>query len=802
MKKNCLLVLLVVLMFCPGLRAQDGTLPMRRPISNSQPAWIVHIDCWNYPDPEKIIDLIPEDLRPFVIFNISLSSNDNITHDGPLIIDSWIRACAAKNVWCMVQPSSGAHNRLPEITATGGGSEAYERYYRDYPNFVGYSFAEQFWDFGADGCPTWEERQQTYVALLEMAHRYGGYLTMSFTQSYDNCLMMPIAMLKNNVALREAFEDYSAHFICTEKTTMKKGFYDIESNCLGMWLSGYAGHYGIRFDTSGWMSNTDDLNDASNNPYVEAAALMPIVEHMLLTGQTVLDGPELTWQQVTRSAYNTTQNGWKVKTHELFPHCVNIYADIMRKIVSGDWRILTRSEVISRTKICILNDITSGNKNPYVTPRTLFDGLYRFNVDAGGVTYGEGWQDQRWWTKKSGRYPAIPQVYGLLDNEAQALTAIPASSLGTRWQNTNAKVAELSALFPPVSSGEVFVARAGDTYVTYNPYQYSEATIGGQRVFANAVKNVTGNIDSLTIADGGTVHIYLNNYRNSFAAPPYVEEAQQTGEVTLRGLTTIPTVQWTDRASHLPSTVTSAFHNGNLILTITHNGPVDIAVSNIHAVQPTIGLAYPPYTVGVVTTGRQAVPLPSPEVPPFYAGTRQYEVENMDYQGSTLSVQNNPRNNTLSGYYGQGYVSVVPRKDAKLRDTVALPETGTYTLRLRYRCAATSNPVPFLLSVNGSPAYLSTTQQCSDWQEVTANVPLREGANVLQIGFTAYWSTSSVDLDCITITVDNEYAPLPYIGEEISGNVGKRLLFNVLGLPVTENYTGIIIEKGRKFMAK
>ena len=35
--------------------AADGT--MRRPVSNEQPMWIVHIDSWNYPDPEKTIIL-------------------------------------------------------------------------------------------------------------------------------------------------------------------------------------------------------------------------------------------------------------------------------------------------------------------------------------------------------------------------------------------------------------------------------------------------------------------------------------------------------------------------------------------------------------------------------------------------------------------------------------------------------------------------------------------------------------------------------------------------------------------------
>lgn len=35
--------------------------------------WLIHTDNWNYPDPQKIIDLIPKDICPYVIMNISLS---------------------------------------------------------------------------------------------------------------------------------------------------------------------------------------------------------------------------------------------------------------------------------------------------------------------------------------------------------------------------------------------------------------------------------------------------------------------------------------------------------------------------------------------------------------------------------------------------------------------------------------------------------------------------------------------------------------------------------------------------------
>ena len=45
----------------------------RRPIDNEHPLWMIHIDVWNAADPQKIIDLVPDDIKPYVCMNLSLS---------------------------------------------------------------------------------------------------------------------------------------------------------------------------------------------------------------------------------------------------------------------------------------------------------------------------------------------------------------------------------------------------------------------------------------------------------------------------------------------------------------------------------------------------------------------------------------------------------------------------------------------------------------------------------------------------------------------------------------------------------
>ncbi len=117
--------------------------PMRRPTSPSSPMWIIHIDTWINADPQKCIDLIPKDIRPYVVFNISLSVSDFVLKKYPFTIaESWLRICAENRVWATIQPSSGYPNNFPNTDLS-----VYEYFYKKYPNFIGWNFCEQSWGF-------------------------------------------------------------------------------------------------------------------------------------------------------------------------------------------------------------------------------------------------------------------------------------------------------------------------------------------------------------------------------------------------------------------------------------------------------------------------------------------------------------------------------------------------------------------------------------------------------------------------------------------------------------------------------
>ena len=92
-------------------------------------------------------------------------------------------------------------------------------------------------------------------------------------------------------------------------------------------------------DDCGW--SPDDGNPATENdgdlyPFVKAAGAIPIMEHVMLTGQTVIDGPELIWTDVSREVgTSVTPDGYTRRNWDWFPQFVNIQMDEFRKILDG-----------------------------------------------------------------------------------------------------------------------------------------------------------------------------------------------------------------------------------------------------------------------------------------------------------------------------------------------------------------------------------------------------------------------------------------------------------------------------------
>src|ERR1041385_866780 len=240
--------------FPPPVTNYTTSAPLRRPISPSQPVWLIHIDSWNLADPQKIIDMVPADIRPYVVFNISLSIYHDATTGqwlqcayGYETAKSWLRTCAENGVWAMIQQSSGGFSHFGDFDRS-----IYEEFFRDYPNFIGFNYAEQFWGFDDIWSESWTERVAHWTELMKLNQKYGGYLVVSWCGNQYDANINPIAAMKGNPASAAICKQSPQNFILEEKYTQQSYQSDMESVCLGTYLSGYSGNYGIRYDSTGW----------------------------------------------------------------------------------------------------------------------------------------------------------------------------------------------------------------------------------------------------------------------------------------------------------------------------------------------------------------------------------------------------------------------------------------------------------------------------------------------------------------------------------------------------------------------
>lgn len=725
-KLLCGIGLLLLLAACGQGKDKNGTGGMRRPVSPEQPMWIVHIDTWNYADPQKIIDLIPEDIRPYVVFNISMSISWNsetkewqMVHDGYELAKSWLRTCADNGVWAMIQPASGGQCHFPDYdTSIDYEDTLYAEFYRDYPNFIGYNYCEQFWGFASADFPvTAEQRYEHFAGLLELSNRYGGYLVVSWCGNQWSPSINPLAMLKKVPAFEEACRKYSDNYILCEKYTQTSYLSDMESLVLGTWLSGYCGQFGIRYDESGWT----DLDSEKQDEYRLSTSLAVELERFALNGMTVVDGPELIWVSDFRELSPAVgEDGYAERRWATQPEFENVSVDLFRKVLDGTIRIPDREEVIARTKLVIINDVNSGTDDEkYSTPATLFEGLYRMDGDG-------NLRNNHSFYKKTGRYPSIPVAYALLDQAAESFEMkVKQSDLVPQWPlpeygwpNVAKKQEIFNELFPEEYTGDCYAGRLENTWVTYNPYKEEKTAAGELPCKYNTCEKIglvySRYTSGLIREYGDHIDFYLNNFDEK-------NGALRENTIKIYGSAGEPAYTCKDRGTgQTASRIVSDWSDGVFTLTILQNGPLDLTISCSG-------------TAADRLTEYQKAAVCPPKAPPVYRGPRQYEAEHFDSRDIEEIVKNGCQTGVY-GFWGQGYLKFGTKATAAVRDTVNTAKGGSFTMKLRYAAAADTEGLA--LYVNGEEAArlsLKGTSSYSDWAVWEQQISLKEGANIIEL---------------------------------------------------------------------
>ena len=717
----------------------------RRPIDSEHPLWMVHIDVWNSADPQKIIDLIPDDIKPYVCMNLSLScqfdawKNEKNKSEGPgsqmyrmprcavRTYKSWASVCQANGMWFTCQPASGGHTHIQDDDL-----ETFEYFFKAYPNFLGWNYAEQFWGFDEAGdmsSSTQDSRIALFAKLVPMHHQYGGVLTISFCGNVWSHGLNPIGMMKRNRNLLNACKEYPESVLWLYKYTTSSCFYNNESVTFGPFISGLAKNYGVRYDNCGWKGALDGvLGKDSGKTYPGAAGIGTVMEQTCVNGGAVWDGPELIWNEDFKGLNDTQdENGYTQRNWGIFPNFRGIWLDMWRKIIDGTLYIPTREEVVNKTKIVVVNNVSSGSEeDKYASWGDLYDDLYK---QTDPFNQGDGrWMSNYCYFKKTGRYGAIPIVISLYDDLAKSIQKKIYKA--SKWSSLTAKVKDFNNLYPEVSTGDLYVNRYRNQLVTYTPYSYlnknkkASATIPLQYNTCESLELTWGKLSSGHIREyADHIDFYLNNFRSD-------STTMQTDKIVVTGVTKQPSYTLTrhpnsdDGTSKYAATVTPVYDAEAQTYTVSvrHCAPLDLTIN-----------------CEGDATERQTDVLPSealsiPKQPEDFEGPIVIEAENMDRKDvSGIALTHTGWwAQDMNEFAGMGYITTGAKPTASLRHRLNLKKGGEYDIYVRYCNSSKAGNIRIRMN-NVSQTMAIEKVAKNDWHKAKVTVTMQEGENTLTI---------------------------------------------------------------------
>ena len=723
MKRILLLLTGLFVLTCSAIAQQ------RRPIDNEHPLWMIHIDVWNAADPQKIIDLVPDDIKPWVCMNLSVSCQYDkeknvykMPRSAVRTYKSWATVCQQNGLWFTCQPASGGRTHLQADDL-----ETFEYFFKRYPNFLGWNFAEQFWGFDESDKGSVKQVDQIalFANLVKMSHQYGGFLTISFCGNIWSYGLSPVGMMKRNRNLLQACRDYPEAILWLYKYTTSGCWYNNESVTLSPFISGLAKNYGVRYDRCGWCGAMDAILGQNKAKYPIAAGIGTVMEQCGVNGGAVWDGPETIPDECFKETNKSTVDGYTRRNWTTYEGFRGAWIDMWRKVIDGTFYIPSRKEVVDSTRIALIANSTSGNdEDKYATWGTLYDGLYKQD-DPANVGNGQ-LMDNHCYFKGTGRYRTIPLCVELYDDLANTIPVkLNRTTAKSNWNTVAKKQNVFNAQYPKLSEGDLFVSRVQNQLVTYMPYTY----LNSKRTATGRVPLLYNTCESLTLTLGmlgsgivreyrDHIDIYLNNFRTDTTTTV-------TETIMVKGATSEPS--YTMKKGLLASASANAQWNagtGTYTLNVVHKGGVDITIN-------CAGNA----TSNVINNVPVATALPTPKQPTGYHGPIIIEAENMDYKNVKDIKLVNPYWDyfpDIVEFAGNGFVDMGTNTGGTLRHQLTLNdgEQGEYRISVRY--TSTTKSGVMRATVNGVSTQLNIEKtDMNDWHKVTFNATLKAGSNNL-----------------------------------------------------------------------
>jgi len=805
----------------------------RRPIDPQHPAWLIHIDVWNNADPQKIIDLIPADIKPYVILNLSMSCSYDKDidmykkpQDAIQTYKSWASICCANDMWFTCQPASGGHTHIRDNAANFQKAlDTHEYFFIHYKNFLGWNYAEQFWGFNEAGDKSSSsdtDRIKLFANLVPMHHKYGGFLTISFCGNIWSHPLNPCGMMKRNSTFLNNCKKYPEAMLFLYKYTTSANWFNNESVTIGPFISGLAKNYGVRYDNCGWNGAVDDdyfkNKYGSNHTYPGAVGIAPVLEQMCLNGACVWDGPELIWtEDFKETNRTTTSTGYTRRNWTTYGNFDNIWVDMFRKVLDGSIHIASREEVIARTKLVMKNDVsasadnTSLKINAYAAPVDLYHGLYlqdndpfneRTSSESGfGTVAGYG-NNNFLYYKKTGRYQTIPIVIDLYDSLAKT---IPTANVIKRsvynnktgkWKNQTTKVAEFNKQYEEVSKGDMFVARHYNELVCYTPYSYfnklntSHAEIPMQYNTCDSLYLDFALFSSALVKEyDDHLYFYLNNYRSDTTTV-------KKDVITIKGAKVRPTKTYKKRAK-ANATVAEKWNEetGTYTLTVSHNGPVDLTIN-------CTGEGTERLTDYLSDAALEELPVqPGDSIREVII-----EAEDMDYKSVSNVVTDayNSNYRSLLGHSAMGFVVMGSNTSGSLQCFPVTKAAGTYTVTIKYMYDGSANS-KLRTKMNTATNVTTTFEPTNgEWKTVSLEAEMKAGKNTFTLTNAG---GKDFKVDQITFTPNDQTVAIESVLAQENEEITVAGIYSTSGMRISALQKGVNIirlsnGKTRKIMMK
>ena len=554
----------------------------------------------------------------------------------------------------------------------------------------------------------------------------------------------------------------------------------------------------------------------SNRTYPGAVGIAPVMEQMCLNGACVWDGPELIWTECFRSISNSSVNGYTRRNWGTYPNFDNIWVDMFRKVLDGSIHIASREEVVARTKYVMINDVSASSDatslkiHAYAAPIDLYHGLYlqdndpfneRTSNESGFGTVAGYANNNFLYYKKTGRYQAIPIVISLYDSLAKTIPAasqIKRSAYNNKtgkWATQKSKVNAFNAMYPEVSTGDMFVARHHNELLCYTPYSYfnklktSHAEIPMQYNTCDSLKlNFALFSTALVKEYDDHLYFYLNNYRND-------STASKKDIITIVGASEKPGYTMKKRAK-ATGTVSEKWDEETHVYTCTvsHNGPIDLTIQ-------CAGQGTERLTDILSDAALTDLPLQPEDT------VREViiECEDMDYKSVSNVVIDayNSGYRNLRGHAGMGFVVMGSNTAGALQCFPKTKAEGTYTVTIKYM-SDQSSKFNVRGKMNSSNATISLEPTSGQWKTVSYETTMKAGKNTYTL---ANYAGKDFKIDQITFTPSEETVAIENVLAEEETEASVSGIYSLSGVRTDRLQKGVNIirlsnGKTRKVMIK